>query len=105
MDELDKQIEILRNEIEEIEKSKNPLKAKLIELIKERDKILITPYVKHLEDGKPLGIRSHWCSPFYKTTKSDIINSWGWESIEEYILSVSTDSKWFTYDITKMEKL
>lgn len=104
LDSVDKQIEILRNEIEEIEKLKIPLKVKLVELLRERDKISIQPYVKHLEDGKTLGIRSYWCSPFYKTTKDDIINSWGWESVEEFILSTSVDPKWFSFNEDEMEE-
>jgi hypothetical protein len=93
----DIEIEQLRKKISQFEvEHLKPLKDKIIELEKKKEKELFKPIIDKIMNDETVGRRSHYCSPFYEFNWR-AWKSLGWDSPEEYISSVPME--YYTFDI------
>ena len=61
------------------------------------------PIYKRVLNGERVGVKSHWCSPYYELD----VTEWekrGWDSANHFMESRSTTKEWWTFDESKIEK-
>jgi len=106
LDEVISEIDAIRNEIKKIEELQiSPLKDKIIELFDLKINLEFEDIFKRIKSGELVGIKSHYCSPFYEFDYKEW-KELGFDSPEEFILSCSNkDVSFITFDKGKIEKV
>jgi len=93
MKDIELRLKYLQKEKEDI---CEPLNVEIRSLVKELDNLSYTEVFRWIEQGLVIGCKSHWTSPYYKFDYNDWTKL-GWDSLEEFVKSQSSD--FYTKDL------